>query len=63
MKTVIILPTYNERDNIEKLVAALSEQFARIPHEMHILAVDDSSPDGTTDVVRALQRRYPNLKN
>lgn len=61
MKTVIILPTYNERDNIEKLVAALSEQFARIPHEMHMLVVDDNSPDGTADVVRALQRRYPNL--
>ena len=61
MKTVVILPTYNERDNIERLVAALSEQFTKIPHEMHMLVVDDASPDGTADAVRALQRRYPNL--
>jgi dolichol-phosphate mannosyltransferase len=61
MKTVIVVPTYNERDNIERLVVALSEQFVRMPHDMHILVVDDSSPDGTADVVRRLQPRYPNL--
>jgi dolichol-phosphate mannosyltransferase len=53
MKIVIIIPTYNERENILPLINALQEQFVRIPHDMHILVVDDTSPDGTADVVRA----------
>ena len=61
MKTVIIVPTYNERENITRLVPALQAQFARMSHDMHILVVDDSSPDGTADAVRELQPRYPNL--
>jgi dolichol-phosphate mannosyltransferase len=61
MKTVVIIPTYNERENIARLIGALCEQFRRMPHDMHILVVDDSSPDGTSDVVRELQRKYANL--
>lgn len=61
MKTVIIIPTYNECENIEHLIAALMEQFAGMSHEMHVLVVDDSSPDGTAEVVRALQLRFPNV--
>lgn len=61
MKTVIIIPTYNERENIRRLIAALHEQFVRMPYEMHILVVDDSSPDGTADVVRTVQREYSNV--
>ncbi|HRH73265.1 MAG TPA: glycosyltransferase, partial [Zoogloea sp.] len=47
LKTVIIVPTYNERDNIAALVQALQEQFKFIRHDMHILVVDDNSPDRT----------------
>lgn len=61
MKTVVIVPTFNERENIERLVPALVAQFGRMQHEMHILVVDDKSPDGTANTVRALQRRYANL--
>jgi len=61
LKTVIIVPTYNERGNIAALVDALQEQFLRLKHDMHILVVDDSSPDGTADVVRGLQASHPNL--
>lgn len=61
MKTVIIVPTYNERDNIARLIEELSIQFARMHHEMHVLVVDDQSPDGTADVVRELQGRHRNL--
>ena len=61
MKVVIIVPTYNERDNIGPLVLALEQQFARLDHDMHILVVDDSSPDGTADVVRDLQVTRPHL--
>ncbi len=52
MTGVVILPTYNERENILPLIAALQKSFARIPHDMRILVVDDNSPDGTGTVVR-----------
>jgi len=61
MKVVIIIPTYNERDNITRLIPALQRQFSGIPHDMHILVVDDTSPDGTADAVRAESGRYPNI--
>jgi len=61
MKVVVIVPTYNERDNVEPLVLALEQQFARLQHDMQILVVDDSSPDGTADVVRRLQATRPHL--
>jgi dolichol-phosphate mannosyltransferase len=46
MKVVVIIPTYNERLNIGALVTALQKQFQKIPHDMHILVVDDHSPEG-----------------
>jgi dolichol-phosphate mannosyltransferase len=61
MKIVIILPTYNESGNILLLINALQEQFKRIPHDMHILVVDDESPDGTGDLVRTAAKSMPNL--
>lgn len=61
MKIVIIIPTYNERNNIAHLVDALQIQFKRLAHEGHILVVDDTSPDGTADVVREMQGKYTNL--
>lgn len=61
MKIVIILPTYNERENIVLMIRALQEQFRVIPHDMHILVVDDNSPDGTADAVRAEAPAWPNV--
>ena len=61
IKAVIIVPTYNECGNIAPLVAALQQRFAAMPHDMHVLVVDDSSPDGTAEAVRALQRDHANL--
>lgn len=61
LKTVVIIPTYNERENIEPLVEALQSEFGRLAHEMHILVVDDGSPDGTSEAVRVLQSRFANL--
>ena len=61
LKTVIIIPTYNERENIDLLVEELQRQFQRMTHEMHVLVVDDGSPDGTADAVRVLQNRCANL--
>jgi dolichol-phosphate mannosyltransferase len=46
MNVIIVMPTYNEADNIEKLAQAI---YAQMP-EIHILIVDDSSPDGTGEI-------------
>ena len=57
MKTLIISPTYNEHKNIATLV----EDLFKIDPDYHLLIVDDSSPDGTGDIVRDLQKKYTNL--
>jgi dolichol-phosphate mannosyltransferase len=53
----IILPTYCEAANIEKLILELESSSLNVS----ILAVDDSSPDGTANLVRKLQRKYNNV--
>jgi dolichol-phosphate mannosyltransferase len=61
MKVVIILPTYNERGNIVALLTSLQGQFSRLHHDMHVLVVDDNSPDGTASLVREVMRDEPNV--
>ena len=57
MKTLIVTPTYNERKNIHELVSTLFE----LNPDFHILVVDDSSPDGTGEIVKELQADCANL--
>ena len=57
MKTLIVTPTYNERKNIRELVSILFE----LNPDFHILVVDDSSPDGTAEIVEELQADCANL--
>lgn len=63
MKVVIINPTYNEKENIAKLIPILEQEiFPSIKnHDMHILVADDSSPDGTADAVKKLMKQYNNV--
>lgn len=63
MKVVIINPTYNERENVEKLITILeNEVFPKIKnHDMNILVADDNSPDGTSDEVRKLMKKWDNI--
>jgi len=63
MKVVVIIPTYNEKGNVERLIKILEEEvFPEVKnHEMHILIADDNSPDGTADVVRELMKKWKNL--
>ncbi len=53
--SLVIIPTYNEAENVARMVEAVHV----LPHPFHILIVDDGSPDGTANIVRQLQRRYP----
>lgn len=50
--SIVIIPTYNERENIENILRAV---FA-LEHGFHILVIEDGSPDGTAEIVRRLQR-------
>jgi len=51
---LVIIPTYNELENIQKIIAKV---FSLIG-DFHILVVDDGSPDGTADIVKSLQAKY-----
>jgi dolichol-phosphate mannosyltransferase len=53
--TLVIIPTYNEKENIENIIRATFSQ----KKSFDILVVDDSSPDGTSEIVKSLQEEYP----
>ena len=50
MKNLVIIPTYNEKENIEAIITAVME----LPIEYHVLVIDDGSPDGTAAIVKEL---------
>ena len=54
--SIIIIPTYNEKENIENIIRAV---FA-LEKYYHILIIEDNSPDGTADIVRRLQKEFSN---
>src|SRR5438046_10376974 len=55
---LLIIPTYNERENIVRLVHEVFAQQPRCPDvELNVLVVDDNSPDGTSEVVKDLQHK------
>ena len=56
-QTLIIVPTYNESSNIAELVEKI---FSNVK-DVHLLVVDDDSPDGTAEIVEKLMATYPNL--
>jgi len=56
----IVIPTYNERDNIPVLFKRISESLRGVEYE--VVVVDDNSPDGTADLVSELRSVYPNVK-
>lgn len=53
--SLIIIPTYNEKENIEKII----RKVFSLPHEFNILIVEDNSPDGTADIVKNLMKDFP----
>lgn len=63
MKVVVILPTYNERENIGTLLDKLRLCAKKVHnHRLSYLVVDDNSPDGTGDVVSAYQKNHPDVE-
>lgn len=53
--SIIIIPTYNERENIERII----RKVFSLERPFDILIVEDNSPDGTADIVKALMKDYP----
>lgn len=58
-KVGIIIPTYNEKENIEKLILAISGIFKKNKIDGRIIVVDDNSPDGTGKIADKLSKDYP----
>lgn len=56
-KSVIIIPTYNEIDNIH----LITDTIFKLPHPFDILIIDDNSPDGTAEEVKKIQQQHSNL--
>jgi dolichol-phosphate mannosyltransferase len=61
---VVIIPTYNEKENIEEMLNVLEKDvFPHIKnHEIKILVADDKSPDGTAEIVKASQKKLKNIE-
>ncbi len=52
---IVIIPTYNEKENIEKIIRAVNS----LKDRYHILIIDDGSPDGTAEIVEKMQQEFP----
>lgn len=55
MEKLVIIPTYNEKENIAAIIAAVFE----LQCGYHVLVIDDGSPDGTAEIVKTLMLQYP----
>ena len=62
MKVVILIPTYNEKENITNTIENLEKELERAKgHQVDILIFDSQSPDGTAKIVNKLTEKYDNL--
>jgi dolichol-phosphate mannosyltransferase len=52
--SIVIIPTYNEKENIERMIRTIFS----LPHDFHLLIIDDGSPDGTQNIVKQLQLEF-----
>lgn len=64
MNIVVIMPTYNEEENIVKMIPVLeNDVFPKVKnHTMNLLVVDDNSPDGTGDEVKKFMKKWKNIE-
>jgi len=53
--SLVIIPTYNEKENIEKIIRFVFS----LPKVLHVLIIEDNSPDGTADIVKKLMKEFP----
>lgn len=60
MELSIVVPTYNEKENIQEIIKLIFEDFSKNKIEGEVVVVDDGSPDGTAEIVRKLMKSNPN---
>lgn len=58
----LILPTYNESENISYLIERIQTIRTQLPYDLILVVVDDNSRDGTADVVKSLMNKYNNIR-
>ena len=61
MKTIVVIPTYDERDNVKKMADAVLASTSTSTFDLDLLFVDDNSPDGTGDVVEEMMKTEPRI--
>ena len=61
MKIFVVIPTYDERDNVRKMAEAVFASFSTSTSFLHLLFVDDNSPDGTGDVIEEMMKSEPRI--
>ena len=54
LEKIVIIPTYNEKENVEQIIRAVFQ----LQQGFHVLIIDDGSPDGTADIVKNLQQEF-----
>ena len=59
MKSLVIIPTYNEKENIENII----RKVISLDANFHVLIVDDGSPDGTAAIIQSLQKELQGKQN
>jgi len=61
-KYSILLPTYNEKENLPIIIWLIFQTFENTKHEFEVIVIDDGSPDGTLEVAKKLQKIYGSEK-
>ena len=61
MKLAVVIPTYNEKETIQSLIEKLFSEIKPIVDELHVVIIDDSSPDGTANIVTDLSDKFQKI--
>ena len=63
LKACLVLPTYNEAENIESITKEIFAMQSNIDtHQLYVIVVDDNSPDGTQEIVKKQMQKHPYLR-
>ena len=61
MNIAIVIPTYNEKETLPSLIEKIFDKIRPLIEELHVIIVDDSSPDGTADIARNLGDKFQKI--
>ena len=61
MNVAVVIPTFNEKETLPSLIEKIFEKVRNIVDDLHIVIVDDSSPDGTAEIAEKLGESIVNM--